>query len=123
MRRGVTSCGPVLAGAGGWASCPTEGGGYWSAPSNSALRASAPTSAANASAAANKCKQRSLCIKDPSREVNPRQGPEGSTKSLLGRPDVPVWVQASTPARHLLCKRYNGRFVHMSGAQNRYLSQ
>jgi hypothetical protein len=29
MRRGLTSCGAVLAGGGGWASGPTEGGGYW----------------------------------------------------------------------------------------------
>jgi hypothetical protein len=39
MRRGDTSCGTVLTGSGGWASCPTEGDGYWSAPSSSALRA------------------------------------------------------------------------------------
>src|ERR1700736_6078855 len=42
MRRGDTSCGTVLAGGGGWASSPTEGGGYWSAPSSSVPRASAP---------------------------------------------------------------------------------
>jgi hypothetical protein len=51
---GVTSCGTILAGGGGWASSPTEGGGYWSAHSISAPRASALTRAANASTAADK---------------------------------------------------------------------
>jgi hypothetical protein len=31
----LRGCGSILAGGGGWASSPTEGGGYWRAPSNS----------------------------------------------------------------------------------------